>query len=60
MDARHRPAVEPDRAGGLLYAEYGKGVYIYTGYSCFRELPAGVPGAYRLFVNLLSARNSSQ
>ncbi len=47
---------EPARQGGLLYAEYGKGVYIYTGYSFFRELPAGVPGAYRLFVNLLSAR----
>ena len=31
--------------GGLLYAEYGRGVYIYTGYSFFRELPAGVPGA---------------
>jgi LmbE family N-acetylglucosaminyl deacetylase len=39
--------------GGLLYAEYGDGVFIYTGYSWFRELPAGVPGAYRLFVNLL-------
>ena len=55
--ASHDPG-EPDRAGGLLYAEHGKGVYIYTGYSFFRELPAGVPGAYRLFVNLLSARSS--
>ncbi|UII26305.1 PIG-L family deacetylase [Fulvivirga maritima] len=40
--------------GGLLIAPYGKGHYIYTGYSWFRELPAGVPGAYRLFVNLVS------
>jgi hypothetical protein len=47
---------EDSTAGGLLFAHYGKGVFIYTGYSFFRELPAGVPGAYRLFVNLVSAR----
>ena len=41
--------------GGMLYARYGKGVYIYTGYSWFRQLPAGVPGAYRIFVNMISA-----
>ena len=46
---------EPPRAGGLLYTKYGKGVFIYTGYSFFRQLPAGVPGAYRLFVNLISS-----
>ncbi len=40
--------------GSLLVATYGKGYYIYTGLSFFRELPAGVPGAYRLFANLLS------
>ena len=40
--------------GGLLVAEYGKGHFIYTGYSFFRELPAGVPGAFRLFANLIS------
>ncbi|WP_432411227.1 PIG-L family deacetylase [Rasiella sp. SM2506] len=40
--------------GSLLVAPYGKGYYIYTGLSFFRELPAGVPGAYRLFANLLS------
>jgi hypothetical protein len=45
---------EPEALGGLIYARDGKGVYIYTGLSFFRELPAGVPGAYRLFVNLLS------
>jgi hypothetical protein len=44
----------------LLVAKYGKGNYIYTGYSWFRELPAGVPGAYRLFVNLISlGKNNS-
>ena len=45
---------EKKEDGGLLVAKYGKGYYIYTGYSFFRELPAGVPGAYRLFANLLS------
>ncbi|MGA8224493.1 MAG: PIG-L family deacetylase [Candidatus Acidiferrales bacterium] len=45
---------ESEATGALVYAKYGKGVYIYTGLSFFRELPAGVPGAYRLFVNLLS------
>ena len=44
--------------GGVLYARYGKGVYIYTSYAWFRELPAGVPGAYRFFANLVSARGS--
>lgn len=49
----HDPG-EDAQAGGLLYARYGKGYFLYTGYSWFRQLPAGVPGAYRLFVNLLS------
>ncbi len=40
--------------GSLLIAQYGKGYYIYTGLSFFRELPAGVSGAYRLFANMLS------
>lgn len=40
--------------GGLLVAKYGKGNFIYSGYSWFRELPAGVPGAYRIFVNMIS------
>ncbi|MBI4546803.1 MAG: PIG-L family deacetylase [Ignavibacteriae bacterium] len=44
---------EPPKAGGLLVARYGKGYYIYTGYSFFRQLPAGVVGAYRLFVNMI-------
>ncbi|MEN8249344.1 MAG: PIG-L family deacetylase [Bacteroidota bacterium] len=40
--------------GGLLIAKVGEGYFVYTGYSWFRELPAGVPGAYRLFANILS------
>jgi LmbE family N-acetylglucosaminyl deacetylase len=47
---------ESAKTGGLLYTRFGKGVFIYTAYSWFRELPAGVPGAIRLFVNLVSAR----
>ena len=50
----HDPG-EPPQKGGLLRAQYGKGTYIYAGYAFFRQLPAGVPGAVRLFVNLLSA-----
>jgi LmbE family N-acetylglucosaminyl deacetylase len=42
--------------GGLLIAPLGKGTYVYTGLSFFRQLPAGVPGAYRLFLNLLALR----
>jgi len=52
--ACHDPGEESQK-GGLLRAQYGKGTYIYTGYAFFRQLPAGVPGAVRLFVNLLSA-----
>ena len=46
---------ESSKEGALLVAKYGKGNYIYTGLSFFREFPAGVAGAYRLFANLLSA-----
>ncbi len=52
--ACHDPGEQPQK-GGLLRAQYGKGTYIYTGYAFFRQLPAGVPGAIRLYVNLLSA-----
>jgi hypothetical protein len=41
--------------GGTLYTRFGKGAYVFTAYSWFRQLPAGVPGAYRIFANLLSA-----
>jgi hypothetical protein len=47
---------EDPLAGGELWTRYGKGVYIFTAYSWFRQLPAGVPGAWRLFANLLSAK----
>ena len=45
---------ETPKNGSLLIAKYGKGNYIYTGLSFFRELPAGVTGAYKLFANMLS------
>ena len=50
----HDPG-EKELPGGELYTRYGKGVYIFSSYDWFRELPAGVPGAYRLFANMLSA-----
>jgi len=50
----HDPG-EPPAQGGMLYTTYGKGVYIFSAYSWFRQLPAGVPGAYRIFANMLSA-----
>jgi hypothetical protein len=50
----HDPG-EGEQKGGLLVAQYGKGMYVYTGLAFFRQLPAGVPGAVRLFVNLVSA-----
>ena len=55
----HDPG-ENDQKGGLLEAHYGKGIYLYTGYAFFRQLPAGVPGAVRLYVNLLSAGHEKQ
>ncbi|MEM6735964.1 MAG: PIG-L family deacetylase [Bacteroidota bacterium] len=48
---------ESPKNGGLLVAKYGQGHYVYSGYSWFRELPGGVPGAYRIFVNLISLGN---
>ncbi|WP_194775594.1 PIG-L family deacetylase [Pararhodonellum marinum] len=44
---------EPSTKGGLLLAEYGKGTYAYSGISWFRQLPAGVPGATKIFINLI-------
>jgi len=46
----------PDLQGSLLVAQLGKGHYVYTALAFFRQLPAGVPGAYRLFANLLGLR----
>ena len=49
---------EPENRGALLVAPYGSGSYVYTTLAFFRQLPAGVPGAARLFVNLLAARGA--
>ena len=60
-DPRYTPilaaadADEKPLAGGLLFARHGKGRYVFTGLSFFRQLPAGVPGAYRLFLNLIGS-----
>lgn len=60
FDRRYTPlleTVDPGEAaqrGGEVYAEVGKGRYVYTSYAWFRQLPAGVPGAYRQFANLIS------
>ncbi len=61
-DGRYQPLLqtadsgEAPKRGGLLIARYGEGLYVYTGLSLFRQIPAGVPGAYRLLANLLSLR----
>jgi LmbE family N-acetylglucosaminyl deacetylase len=47
------PGQAPQK-GGLLYAKYGKGIYIYNAYAFYRQLPEGVPGAYRIFANMVS------
>ena len=57
--ACHDPG-EEEQKGGLLRAQYGKGTYIYAAYAFFRQLPAGVPGAVRLYVNILSAGHQKQ
>jgi LmbE family N-acetylglucosaminyl deacetylase len=49
----HDPG-QDEQKGGLLYTRYGKGAYVYVAYALYRQLPEGVPGAYRLFANLLS------
>jgi len=51
---------EKDLSGSTLYCRYGKGVFIYSGLAWFRQLPAGVPGAYRLFINMMSAGKNDQ
>src|SRR5690606_10224535 len=66
FDERYTPLLEmsdpgePPNRGALLVAEYGEGKYVYTSLSLFRQLPAGVPGAARLMVNLLSAGMEEQ
>jgi len=51
---------EPDHSGSLITADYGKGKFIYTGLVFFRELPAGVPGAYRLLANLIAQNQNNK
>ena len=53
-------AGQPEQKGGLVYARYGKGVYVYNAYAFYRQLPLGVPGAYRIFANLLSLPKNPQ
>jgi LmbE family N-acetylglucosaminyl deacetylase len=59
-DKRYHPLLacsdqdEEPHAGGLLACQYGQGSFLYVGYSLFRQLPAGVPGAFRLFANILA------
>ena len=65
-DKQYEPLLETHDAeqdpqkGGLVYARYGKGVYIYNAYAFYRQLPLGVPGAYRIFANMLSLPKNSQ
>jgi LmbE family N-acetylglucosaminyl deacetylase len=65
-DPQYHPAIEchdpgePPQPGGTLWTRYGDGAYVFTAYSWFRQLPAGVPGAYRIFANLLSAGKAAR
>jgi LmbE family N-acetylglucosaminyl deacetylase len=60
FDKRYKPVIEANdpgeapKKGGLVVAGYGQGTYVYTGLSFFRQIPAGVTGAIRLFANLVS------
>jgi LmbE family N-acetylglucosaminyl deacetylase len=66
LDAKYIPLLEshdpnePAQNGGEVYLELGRGKYVYTSYAWFRQLPEGVPGAYRLFANLLSLAKAPQ
>jgi hypothetical protein len=55
----HDPSQDPQR-GGLVVARYGKGIYIYDAFALYRQLPSGVPGAYRILANLVSAGKNPQ
>ncbi|MCG3163864.1 MAG: Mycothiol S-conjugate amidase [Acidobacteria bacterium] len=65
-DERYKPLLEchdreqaPQR-GGLMYAQYGKGTFVYSAYAFYRQLPAGVQGGYRLFANIISLKKQSR
>jgi hypothetical protein len=55
----HDPEQDPQR-GGLLYARYGSGTYIYAAYALYRQTPEAVPGAFRLLANLISAGKAAK
>ena len=55
----HDEGQEPQK-GGLVYAKYGKGIYIYNALAFYRQLPEGVPGAYRIFANMISLPKNPQ
>jgi LmbE family N-acetylglucosaminyl deacetylase len=65
-DERYKPLLEchdreqPPQRGGLLYAQYGKGTFVYAAYAFYRQLPAGVQGGYRLFANIVSLKKQSK
>jgi len=65
-DERYKPLLEshdrqqPPQKGGLMYAQYGKGTFVYAAYAFYRQLPAGVQGGYRLFANLISLKKRSR
>jgi hypothetical protein len=65
-DERYKPLLEchdreqPTQRGGLLYAQYGKGTFVYAAYAFYRQLPAGVQGGYRLFANIVSLKKQSK
>ncbi len=50
---------EKEQEGSLIIANYGQGRFVYTGLVFFRELPAGVPGAYRLFANIIANKRQA-
>ena len=65
-DERFQPLLEchdrqqAPQKGGLMFAPYGKGAFTYAAYAFYRQLPAGVPGAYRLFANIVSWRKQTR
>jgi LmbE family N-acetylglucosaminyl deacetylase len=65
-DERYKPLLEchdreqPPQRGGLLYAQYGRGTFVYAAYAFYRQLPAGVQGGYRLFANIVSLKKRSK
>lgn len=65
-DERYKPLLEcndrqqPPQKGGLMYAQYGKGTFVYAAYAFYRQLPAGVQGGYRLFANIISLKKQTK